>query len=227
MMRRTTLVSSTPRAETARVRRALSMIEIVISTVIVGVMLVAALQTVAVARGGQARVANRNTGVLLAQDLMAEILRLAYADPEPSGRVFGPETTETLGRAVFDDVDDYVDWTESPPTGRDGVALPGYTDWSRKVKVVFADPNSLQPAANQPAKGASPLGLDTGMKRITVTVSCRSVPVVEMTAICTAAWAPPGLGSETISLPLVTSPIQQGDPAAVELPAQALGAGPP
>ena len=61
-------------------RRSFSLVEVVVSVLIMGVMFVAALNTVGAARGGEYRLAEREQALLLAQALMAEILQQAYID---------------------------------------------------------------------------------------------------------------------------------------------------
>lgn len=51
---------------------------------------------------------------------------------------FGEESDETLSpynRLSRDDTDDYDDWTDSPPRYKDGSIIPGFTGWTRSVKI--------------------------------------------------------------------------------------------
>ena len=145
-----------------RRRRGMTLIEAVISLAIVAVMMVAALQTVGnTARSRQAQASLRR-GPSLARDLMAEILPNRYVDTGASP-VFGPETGEGAGgtRANFDDIDDYHGWSETTIQVKDGTALTDLTGWSRSVDVVYVTATDLD----------TPVGTDTGLKRITVTVT--------------------------------------------------------
>ena len=99
--------------------RGLSQIEIVASSLIVGVMLVAALNTLGAVFRSQRLNAARMTGPGLAHELMGEILSLPYEDPEDPGGSIGNDSSESGGdRADFDDVDDYLGWSASPPPTR-------------------------------------------------------------------------------------------------------------
>ena len=143
-------------------RRGMTLIEAVISMLIVAVMMVAALQTVGnTARSRQAQASLRR-GPALARDLISEILPNLYVDGGGSP-VFGPESGEASGgtRANFDDVDDYHGWSESTVQAKDGTALSALAGWSRSVAVVYVSPDDLD----------TPVGTDTGLKRITVTVT--------------------------------------------------------
>ena len=71
-----------------RVRGAgFTLVEAAISIVLVSVMLVAALNTVGAAKLGQQKTAARGRAHLLAQELMSEIMRQDYADPQDIGTI--------------------------------------------------------------------------------------------------------------------------------------------
>jgi MSHA pilin protein MshD len=95
--------------------RGLSLIEVVAATLIVGMMSVAALNSLGAATSSAESIGNRAVGLGLAEDLMSEILQLPYRDPNSTPEM-GPEDDEdTETRQEFDDVDDYHDWSEQPP----------------------------------------------------------------------------------------------------------------
>ena len=155
-------------------RPALSMVEVAFSTVIVGVVLVSAMHMVGAAGTSVRSTADRTTGALLADQLMSEILMQSYEEPDGSA-VFGPETTDEKKeqRQDFDDVDDYHNWTASPPQDKDGAVIPNRDGWRRSVTVQYADPLDLTQASV----------IDTGLKKITVTVSFNDVVVASLLAI--------------------------------------------
>jgi type II secretory pathway pseudopilin PulG len=136
------------------------MAEVVISAMLVGVVLVGALNGV----GGVLKAWNiseqRHDGLALAQQLMAEVLQHPYEEPVDTP-AFGVESPESAGvRYEWDDVDDYHGWT-STPEDKSGNPLAGYANWTRSVAVAFAQ-------VSDPTQTA---GSDEGLKRITVTVS--------------------------------------------------------
>ena len=157
--------------------RALSMIEVVVSIAIVGVMMVAALNAVGASRLGQQKTGDRGKGALLARQLMSEILRQHYVEPDDTPG-FGRESSESGGdRAAYDDVDDYDAWTASPPENKDGSVIPDLNGWQRSVEVDWVSPDDLN----------TPIGDDESVKRIIVTVSRDGVPLASLTAVRTAS----------------------------------------
>ena len=129
---------------------------------------------------------------MLAQALMAEILQQPYEDSEEPV-AWGLEPGEGAAtRQAFDDVDDYRHWSESSPQYKDGTTVPGMEGWSRTVRVMRVDPSDL----------GQILLMETGVKRITVTVEHNSVAVAEMTALKTG--------------PSSASSITEGDPGVEE-----------
>jgi type II secretory pathway pseudopilin PulG len=154
-----------PRLKRHQRRGAFTLVEASVSVVLVGVLLVAAM-TVA-ARSAQTRYAQKDMtrGLSLARQLLAEIVQDAYEQPGVTTTTLGPESGET--RATFNDVDDFNGWVESPPADATGIPIPGFAGWSRAVKVEWVTPlvsgNTFNPSA-----------VETGLKRITVTVTAPS-----------------------------------------------------
>ena len=146
-----------------------------ISVVIVGGLLVVALRTAGASRYGQYKTGQRQRGLLLAQELMTEILNQEYVEPVDVAR-FGPETNEGgINRVIYDDVDDYHGWTASPPQQKNGTVESSLTGWTRTVQVryVTEDDYSVTSAA------------DTGAKRIEVEVVHNGLPVAQLWAVRT------------------------------------------
>ena len=158
-------------------RRALTLVEVVASTMIVGMMAVLALGSLGAAvRSGQSA-GDQAIAQSLASDMLAEIVETAYSDPDEDPD-FGPEAAEDSGtRSDFDDVDDYDGWSSQPPQYRDGTDIPNREDWRRLVTVEFVQPNS----PNLPTVGSA----DMGAKRITVTVQYQDEDVVEQSVVRT------------------------------------------
>jgi len=142
---------------------AFTLVEATISLLIVAIMLTAALATVGTSSRNRDQQQEMLRGATLARRLMSEIVAQKYQQPSATTTVLGPETGET--RATFNDVDDYNGYTDSPPIDSSGIAISGYTGWSRSVEVKWADPATLLPAATQS---------ETGIKRIVVTVTAPS-----------------------------------------------------
>jgi type II secretory pathway pseudopilin PulG len=145
-----------------RIRRGFSLAECVFSLLLTSVVIVGALNAVSATHRTRTQVQTQRQATELARQLLTEIMQCYYVDPG-SSPVFGPETDESTGnRSLFDDVDDYANWSESPPRDKNGTALSGFTGWSRAATVVWVTP------ATPDRHG---VGTDTGLKRITVTVT--------------------------------------------------------
>ncbi len=166
-------------------RHAFSMVEVVVSMAIVGVMLVASLNAVGASKAVEKKISDRARGMLLAQQLMNEILAQDYADADSGVTSFCIESGEGTGnRSLFDDVDDYDDWTASPPQYKDGTTLSYLgTGWARSVTVARVRPQSLTTSAI----------LNTGVKRITVVVTRNGLQVASLVAIRTQGADKSGL----------------------------------
>ena len=178
-------------------QQGITLVEVAISTLLVGLVMVASLQSM----GGVVRTwqtgRERSRAVDLAHVLMAEIMQRPYLDPEDSSENMGPNTGESTGnRLYFDDVDDYHGWSQSPPQDRDGSALSEFSGWSRSVQIDRLsphDPNSL-------------LGLsstDKGVKKICVAITDQNGEVLaELHSIRSAPGGveqPPALDSTIIT----------------------------
>lgn len=155
------------------------MVEVVISTMIVSVLLVAALNTVGAARTTQYKLAERHRALLLAQALMAEILQQAYADPVSGPGSFGIGGDEITGdRSLFEDVDDYNAWVACPPQNKDGSPIPNVDDYEQSVSVAWVDPANL----------SQTVGSNSGVKRIQVVIKRQDRVVITLTAYRTQGW---------------------------------------
>lgn len=153
--------------------RAFTLVEAVISIVIVAVMLVAVLNTVGASAVTQHKAALLSRGRLLAESLMSEILCRSYQDPE-GAPAFGREAGESAStRTAFDDVDDYHGWSADPPTARDGTPLPNSAGWQRAVTVEWV--SSTDPQQTETT--------ETGVKRITVTATWNGIPQASLVAL--------------------------------------------
>ncbi len=166
-----------------RSQHGFSMIEAVVSVLVVAGLFSVAMNTVGASRARQAVTTERARAQTLASDLMAEILRLPYQDPYDTSVGIGVEGAEAsaAGRTGFDDVDDYHEWSATPPKNRDGVAIDGFAGWTRQVQVSWAS------ASNPEATATSA----TGIKRITVRVLRGKAELASLTALRSDTWIEP------------------------------------
>lgn len=159
----------------------ITLVETVLSLLILAGAFVAAMNTITSARGSQVILAERRFGQVLAEDLMDEILaREHYKE----GSSFGPEADEVDGvsRAGFDDLDDYHGWSASPPVDEAGNAIPGADRYTRKAQVRYVklwNPNQVTLS-------------DEGMALIVVTVKHGDKQVAELHTFRSDIWQSPG-----------------------------------
>ena len=141
-------------------RLGFTIIESVMSILIVGGMLVMVINTLGSSVRGRKIRQTQSRAPALASQLMAEILQASYADLTETP-VFGREASETgSNRGSFDDVDDYHNWSGTPQN-KDGTILTGMDGWTRSVTVQYVLPTDL----------SSVSATDQGIKLITVTVT--------------------------------------------------------
>lgn len=160
-------------------RQGTSLIEVVVSTVIVAFVISAALQTVATAVDLRTSTFDLQLGPSLSRSLMSEIMSAEYADPDVENITLGPDIGENTGnRLSFDDVDDYQGWTANPPVNPDGSVMPIGMGWSREASVEFLDPSSY-----------SVVAADLGLKRVRVTVTSPNGKVTVLETLRAASGA--------------------------------------
>jgi prepilin-type N-terminal cleavage/methylation domain-containing protein len=161
--------------------RGFSLLEVVVATLIVGIVMVAALESLGAYIRGQTHVADESRAWLLAQDLMSEILDAKYQEPDDPP-LFGPEAGENAGdRATYDDVDDYHGWSASPPEYKDGTPMSNLSGWRRRITIEQISAADL----------TTPVASDQGLRRITVEVSRDGQALVTMVTLRAKAWQEP------------------------------------
>jgi hypothetical protein len=158
----------------------MSLIEVVMSTLLVGVVLVGAMNLLGAVVRGRSKAADLARGQQFAQQLMTEILNMAYGEsgslgPDPTVLVLIPEV-----RSQFDDVDDFNLYWESPLLTRTGGIIANSSGWRRSVDVAWvnpADPNTA-------------VGSDQGVKRVTVTVQRSGQTVAQLACLRSDRYPP-------------------------------------
>jgi MSHA pilin protein MshD len=144
-----------------RLRRGMTLIEAVISIVIVATMLVAAVSSLGSFARARRSQFDRCAGGTLARGLMSEILQARYLEPGVDVW-FGRDTGEAADvRTAWDDVDDYNGLSECPPATKSGAAIAGAAGWTRKVTVEYVQPTNPNQTSST----------DTGLVRITVSAT--------------------------------------------------------
>jgi MSHA pilin protein MshD len=148
------------------------MAETVISTLLIGFVLVATLQLVGPIVRSSSHAADRLIAANLANELTEEIATKAWTSPlldDPNS--MGPGAGES--RASFDDVDDYDGWSSSPPKFSTAQTNLFLTGWTRSVRVAHVELSDLTTES----------ATYTGVKRVTVTVSKNGVVLAEIDSL--------------------------------------------
>jgi MSHA pilin protein MshD len=139
--------------------RGFAMVEAVVCVIIAAISITASMNAVTMMARTNTLRKDQARASLLARQLLDEIMQYAYEQPNATTTTLGPEAGET--RATYNDVDDFAGFSESPPASKAGIAIPGFTGWTRSVQVVWVDPTNPTTISLNEA----------GMKRITVTVT--------------------------------------------------------
>ncbi len=122
-------------------RAGVTLIEIMISLVLVSTILLVSLTASAnlLRNGAQRRAAVDAEG--LGGQILDEITALDFRDR--NAPVFGLEADESASdRNTFDDVDDFNGYSSKPPTHRDGTNIEGFEDWTFSVAITPAEPSA-------------------------------------------------------------------------------------
>lgn len=117
--------------------RALTLVEVVLSMVILGIAISAGVQALGSFAAGSLAWRERNTAGELANALMAEIDSLPFCDPSGSNTIARESGESADDRSTFDDIDDYDGWDVSPPRDKTNAALTIYDGYRQQVAVAF------------------------------------------------------------------------------------------
>lgn len=174
-----TIVPAPQGLRRAQSLRAFTMLEAMLSVVLVGTVVVAAMSTLGKALVIEQLIAERGNGLAMGQQLMAEILQQPYVDPDGGPLILGPDPSEEGdgSRALWDDVDDYDGWSASPPQDKDGTEASNLQGWRRTVEVVWVDPTDP----------SQTVGSDQGAKWISVTVTRDDKLIASLAALRSSA----------------------------------------
>jgi len=137
-------------------RPGLTLVEVVVSTAIVGTLLAASFTAAGVSAQRSLSTTEHSRAAWLAHDLLAEIAAKPCRANDPGNP--GGGVTLDLGligvtidadsgndRAGFTNVFDFHGWNASPPVDPDGTPITGYTGWTRAATVEPVDPIDLSP----------------------------------------------------------------------------------
>ena len=145
-------------------RHGLTLIEVLVSLILVSTVLLVSLSASANLFRDQSSERTSVRAHELAGIILDEISVRNFRDPDDD-QVFGIEPSESVSdRTTFDDVDDYHGYVSTPPTYRDGPSIGNYSGWSFAVVVERAEPTN---------SGIALVTIDDAPLRV-VTVTCTS-----------------------------------------------------
>jgi len=153
-------------------RRGITMAETIVSTLLVGMVLVGTLQVVGPTVRSGSVMADKLVASNLAREMTDEISTKYFTSPKTDDLDFiGEESGKD--RDKLDDIDDYHGLSCSPPQCSDEDVMSNLVGWTRTVKVAHAD-------LGDPSVDA---GTYTGLKRVTVTVQKNGVTLAQVVSL--------------------------------------------
>lgn len=178
------------RGRRTRCATGFTLIEAALTTVIVGVGVLAMLAAQQAYHKKNDWAQRTATGLLLANELRELTLTLPMFDPITGDSTMGPEPGEN-GVLDYDDLDDFAGEVDAggngaglvcdPPINAMGQAIANLDGWSQEISVANVLPDNISTTFTQP------LGT-TDLMRVTVTVSYQSPNANEPMTISQLVW---------------------------------------
>ncbi len=157
-------------------RRGFSLFEVSVSAMLVGIVFVAAGRSVGMSNLSQRKVADRAKAAWLVDALISEIQPQSYMEPGATSSAIMRESGETsTSRSNYDDVDDFHNWSDSPPQNEDGTTMPNLSGWYRNCTVQWVTLNNVSTVS----------ATETGVKKVTVTVGLNGTAILSRVIIRT------------------------------------------
>ena len=140
--------------------KGLSYVETVLAAAIMSGLLLAGL--VLMGNLGRSRQSSTDAEAAswLVINMLEELENQSYSDPDDQEADIGADEDDET-RQLFDDIDDYDDWSACPPEYQDGSTYSQYSHLTRSVAVGYVSSANL----------ATPTGSNEGFKEVTITVS--------------------------------------------------------
>lgn len=120
-----------------RCRPGMSMVEVAIASLVLGLMMSAALNAAALA----AKIRGNQTAKSRALQMCTDLLSEMSAVPFPADTKTIPSAMTPGPRNSFDDLFDFAKWKSQPPVDPSGASLQGADNWERGVLMWWANPD--------------------------------------------------------------------------------------
>ncbi|MCP4708425.1 MAG: hypothetical protein GY869_07365, partial [Planctomycetes bacterium] len=141
-------------------RPGLSYVEVLLASVILSVLIAAAVQLFGNLARSQSFATDQDGAKFLALEMTREITRRYYADPQMN-RINGVEFNEIgPNRGLWDDIDDYHKWQSCPPVDRWNTPYKDLAHLTRSVDVQYVAANDFTQIVAD----------DQGFRSVTITV---------------------------------------------------------
>lgn len=166
-----------------RHRLGITLAETAFAVFLSGILVAGALRTMGSALQTHRFSSSRIQATLLAEQLIVELSCLNWTDPDAplTAGTIGRDTgdpTGTVIRSALDDMDDFHNWTETP-ADRTGNRLAGTNGQTRRVTVANLSSSDFSTEVSN--------STDTGVRRLTVTVSDSSGELAQISTILSRA----------------------------------------
>ncbi|MCS7033160.1 MAG: hypothetical protein NZ561_04090 [Phycisphaerae bacterium] len=162
-----------------------TLIEAGLATVIVGTGILAALTLFATCARQNLHSQRSTVAMALANNVQEAMGSLAFFDPQRSHAVHGPESGESL--ATFDDLDDFNNFTASPPIDANRQPITAMSQYSQVITVRPVWPNQLSSNHND-SNPSIPASTYTGALRVRVRVMYRATPSSPAEEVYQRSW---------------------------------------
>jgi type II secretory pathway pseudopilin PulG len=174
-------------------RGGFTLVEAILSMLIVGVVGVAALTAATQAIKTRRTLDDRRSGRDLARLMFEEVMSKRFEEPEEAAldpSRLGPDESEDprLDRSRLDDIDDYNEYENEPGVGlmdAQGALIEGTQGWAVRVDVSYVEPVNFERRTYDDLVSR---GLPLDVKRVLVTVKRNGQEVASQNGLATRGW---------------------------------------
>ena len=126
-------------------QRGFTLAEIVVTVVLMGIVFIAALTALQGGTTVNYAAADMNTALGLVNEVREWTIDLPFIDPQEhqQGDPVGPNDYYGDGTPMFDDLDDLMNATFSPPRDSRGNPIASLANWQQQVTITWRDPADI------------------------------------------------------------------------------------